>query len=92
MKRRTQDSRHPSSGGAGAAPGFDPALGFPGGAGSRESASWCRRHETRVESLGQEDSLEKKVVTHSSVLTWRIHGLRSLAGYGPWGSKGDRHN
>ena len=28
--------------------------------------------ETRVQSLGQEDSLEKGMTTHSSVLAWRI--------------------
>jgi len=28
--------------------------------------------ETWVQSLGQEDSLEKKVVTHSSTLAWKI--------------------
>ena len=25
--------------------------------------------------------------THSSILAWRIHGQRSLAGYSPWGRK-----
>ena len=28
--------------------------------------------ETRVQSLGQEDTLEKEMATHSSVLAWRI--------------------
>ena len=28
--------------------------------------------ETRVQSLGQKDALEEEMVTHSSVLTWRI--------------------
>ena len=28
--------------------------------------------ETQVRSLGQEDSLEKGMVTHSSILAWRI--------------------
>ena len=28
--------------------------------------------EIRVQSLGQEDPLEKEVVTHSSNLAWRI--------------------
>ena len=28
--------------------------------------------ETRVRSLGQEDHLEKDMVTHFSILTWRI--------------------
>ena len=28
--------------------------------------------ETRVQSLGQEDPLEKGMTTHSSILAWRI--------------------
>ena len=28
--------------------------------------------ETQVQSLGQEDPLEKGMATHSSILTWRI--------------------
>ena len=28
--------------------------------------------EARVRSLGQEDSLEKEMATHSSILAWRI--------------------
>ena len=28
--------------------------------------------ETRVQSLGQEESLEKGMVIHSSILAWRI--------------------
>ena len=45
--------------------------------------------ETRVQFLGQEDPLKKKMVTHSSILAWRarIHGQRSLAGYSPWDCK-----
>ena len=40
--------------------------------------------ETRVQSLGKEDSLEKGMATHSSILAWRIPrteepgGLQSL--------------
>ena len=37
--------------------------------------------ETRVQSLGWEDLLEKEMATHSSVLAWKIHGQRSLVGY-----------
>ena len=28
--------------------------------------------ETRLQSLGQEDSLEEEIATHSSMLAWRI--------------------
>ena len=42
--------------------------------------------ETWVQSLDQEDPLEKGMATNFSILAWRIHGQRSLAGYSPWGS------
>ena len=42
--------------------------------------------ETQVQSLGQEDPLEKEMATHSSILAWQFHGQKSLAGYSP----GDR--
>ena len=43
--------------------------------------------ETRVQSLGWEDLLEKEMATHSSILAWKIHGWRDLVGYSPWGLK-----
>ena len=27
------------------------------------------------------------MATHSSILAWKTHGWRSLAGYSPWGHK-----
>ena len=36
--------------------------------------------ETQVRSLGQEDSLEKGMATHSSVLAWRIPGMAGPGG------------
>ena len=47
--------------------------------------------ETWVRSLGWEDTLEKGMATHSSILAWRIlllsHGQKNLMGYSPWGLK-----
>ena len=43
--------------------------------------------ETWVQSLGQEDTLEKEMATHSSILAWESHGWRSLVGYSPRGGK-----
>ena len=43
--------------------------------------------ETRVQSLGQEDLLEKEMVTHSSILAWKIPWMENLVGYRPWGHK-----
>ena len=42
--------------------------------------------DTPVQSLGQEDALEKGMATHSGILAWRIP-QRILAGYSPWGSR-----
>ena len=43
--------------------------------------------ERQVQSLGWEDPLEEEMATHFSILAWKFHGQRSLAGYGPWGHK-----
>ena len=40
------------------------------------SAMW----ETRVQSLGQEDPLEKGMATHSSILAWRIPWTEEFGG------------
>ena len=48
--------------------------------------------ETWVQSLGQEDLLEKEMATHSSMLAWKSHGQRSLVAYSLWGWKKGRHN
>ena len=36
--------------------------------------------ETWVQSLGQEDSLEKEMATHSSILSWRIPWMEKPGG------------
>ena len=56
------------------------SLGFPGGASSKESICQCRRQETQVPSLGQEDPTPV-------FLPGESYGQRSLAGYSPWGHK-----
>ena len=50
--------------------------------------------ERQVQSLGQEDPLEKIMATHSSILAWKIpwiqklgDGQGGLACYSPWGCK-----
>ena len=43
--------------------------GFPGGSDGKESAS---NAVTRVQTLGQEDPMEKEMATFSSILAWRI--------------------
>ena len=43
--------------------------------------------ETWVQYLGQEDSLEKEMSTHSSILAWESRGQGSLSDYGLWDCK-----
>ena len=43
--------------------------------------------ETRVRSLGQEDPLEKKMATHSSILAWKISWTEEPSGLQSMGSK-----
>ena len=49
-----------------------PLLGVPNGSAGKESTCQYRRQEMRICSLDQEDPLEEKMVTHSSLLAWRI--------------------
>ena len=48
--------------------------------------------ETWVQSLGQEDSLEKEVVIHSSILAWRIPWTEEPGGVESMGSQRIGHN
>ena len=55
------------------------------------SKKWALKFKLRLQSLGQEDPLEKEMATHSSILAWEIP-QRSLQGYSPWGFKRVGHN
>ena len=52
-------------------------LGFPGGSDGKASA--CSTGD-RVQSLGQEDFLEKEMITHSSTLAWKIPWTEECGG------------
>ena len=56
--------------------------GFPGGSEGKETT--C---STWLQSLGQEDLLEKGMATHSNILAQRISWTEELVGYSPWGNK-----
>ena len=43
--------------------------------------------ETYLQSLGQEDPLEKGMATTPVFLPGKFHGTKSLVGYSPWGRK-----
>ena len=48
--------------------------------------------ETRVQSLGQEDPLEKEMATHSSILAWRIPWTEEPGGLQSTGLQRVGHN
>ena len=45
------------------------------------------KQELQVQSLGQEDSLEECMATHSSILAWRIPWIEESGRLWPWGRK-----
>ena len=72
------------------------AVFYPSHSGNKEMAltTWVRRaslvaemiknlpatQKTKVPSPGQEDTLEKEMATHSSILTWRTPGAEEPGG------------
>ena len=48
--------------------------------------------ETRVQSLGPEDLLEKEMATHSSILAWKIPWMEEPGRLQPTGSQRVGHN
>ena len=48
--------------------------------------------ETRVQSLGREDPLEKEMATHSSILAWRIPWTEEPGGLQFMGSQRVKHD
>ena len=48
--------------------------------------------ETQVQSLGQEDILEKGLATHSNILTWKIPWTEEIGGLQSTGSQRVGHD
>ena len=48
--------------------------------------------ETRVQSLGRDDPMEKQMATHSSTLAWKIPWTQEPGGLQPMVSQRVRHN
>ena len=63
-----------------------------GGASGKEPSCQCRRHETRVQSLGGEEPLEEGMATHSSILAWRIPWAEEAGRLQSMGSQRVRHD
>ena len=50
------------------------------------------RQQTQVQSLGQENPLEKEIATHSSILSWEIPWTEEPGGLQSMGSQRVRHD
>ena len=59
-----------------------------GGTSGTAPTCQCRRHKMWVQPLGQEDLLEKGMVTHYSILAWRIPWTKEPGGFQLMGSTG----
>ena len=67
-----------------------PSLSFPGSAVKNLPAT--QEPQETVRSLGQVDSLEKGMATHSSILAWRIPGTEEPGGLQSMGSQRVGHD
>ena len=47
-------------------------MGFPDGSVVKNPPAMQETHEMQVQSLGLENPLKEEMVTHSSILAWRI--------------------
>ena len=63
-----------------------------GGAVIRIRLPMQEMQETWVQSLGQEDPLEKEMATHSSILAWKIPWMEEPGGLQSMGSLGVRRD
>ena len=66
--------------------------GFPGGSMVKNKPAMQETQEIQVRSLAQEDSLEKEMATHSSILALRIPWTEEPGELQFMGSQRVRHN
>ena len=67
-------------------------LGFPHSSVIKNPPPMQEPQEMKVQSLGREDPLEEGIVTHSSILAWRIPRTEETGGLQPMGSQRVRHD
>ena len=67
-------------------------VGFPGSSMVKNLPAMQEMQETWVQSLGREDPLEEGMVTHSSILAWRIPWTEEAGGLQSIGSQRVGHN
>ena len=65
---------------------------FPGDSVVKNLPAIQEPQKTWVQSLGQEDPLEKEMATHSSILAWRIPWTEEPGGLQSTGSKRVGHD
>ena len=63
------------------------SLGFPDGSVVKNPPAMQEMQETWVQSLHQEDPLEKEMAMYFRILAEKTHGERSLVGYSPQGHR-----
>ena len=64
-------------------------MGFPDGSVVKNLPAM---QEIWVQSLGQEDPLEKEMAAHSSILAWEVPWTGEPGELSPWGHERIRHN
>ena len=64
-------------------------VGFPGGSVVKNPLPVQETQDASVQTLGQEDLLEKEMVPTPLFSCGKSHGQRSLADYCPWGQLSD---
>ena len=62
-------------------------MGFSGGSVAKNLPAMRKTQERRVQSLGQEDPLEKGMATHRSIFVWRIPWTEESGGLQSTGSQ-----
>ena len=66
--------------------------GFPGGLGVESPPAKRETQELQVQTVGQEDSLEKEMATCSSIFAWEISWTDGPGGLQSMGSQRVRHD
>ena len=67
-------------------------MSFPDGLAVKSPPAMQETQETWVPSLGQEDSLEEEMATHSSILAWKILWTETPGGLQSKESQRVRHD
>ena len=67
-------------------------INFPGGSVVKNLPDGAGTQKTLIRSLSREDALEEDMVTHASILAWRILWTEGPGGLQSMGSQGIGHD